>query len=73
MLVNIHTTYEEFSNLEIAKEKGFYKIYYYCPKCGLNLGKELKDRKGFVTRKTLLKDNNFPDYCPKCGTLIEYL
>lgn len=73
MLVNTRTTYKEFSNLKLAEEKGFYKIYYMCPTCSLNLGRELKDRKGSVTRKSIMKDNTFPAFCPKCGTLIEYL
>lgn len=52
--------------MEIVKEKGFYKIYKYCSNCGLELYKE-SNTKFIIFRKTLLKDNSVPIYCPFCG------
>ena len=55
--------------MNIIKEKGFYKIHIYCSDCGLELYKE-SDSKFIIFRKTVLRDNKIPKYCPFCGTIV---
>lgn len=55
--------------MKIVKDKGFYKIYYYCSKCGLLIAKET-DNSSINIKKSILKSNKFPKYCPDCGNLL---
>ena len=59
----------KYINMKIQKEKGFYKIHIYCSNCGLELYKE-SDSKFIILRKTILRDNKIPKYCPFCGTIV---
>lgn len=58
------------SNRELAREHGFYKLEFYCESCNLYIGKEIHNKHRIMSRNTLLKNNEFPTYCPNCGEKI---
>ena len=59
--------------MKVIKEKRFYKIYEYCSQCGLELYKETQQVGLLLFRKTILRDNSIPKYCPHCGTKVKWM
>lgn len=62
---------DEFSNLEMAKERGFYKKIYKCSNCNSYIGKETYDKSRKFATNTIMKKNVFPEFCPYCGHRLE--
>lgn len=56
--------------MRIITEKGFYKVYEYCESCGLELFKEASLNNVLIIRKTILRTNELPIYCPVCGAKL---
>ena len=56
-----------FGDTELAKERGWYRKFFYCPDCVLLLRTESWDERYMFGSGTVLKTNDMPNYCPNCG------
>lgn len=65
MRVEINT--EDFKDLEIAHERGWYRKKFFCPNCDFLIKIETWDRNYMFGMSTVLKDNHTPNFCPNCG------
>lgn len=65
MRVEIDT--EDFKDLEIAHERGWYRKKFFCPNCDFLIKIETWDRNYMFGMSTVLKDNHTPNFCPNCG------
>lgn len=65
MRVEIDT--KDFENLEIAREKGWYRKKFFCSNCDLLIKIETWDSRYIFGTSTVLKNNYTPNYCPNCG------
>lgn len=65
MRVEIDT--EDFKDLEIAHERGWYRKKFFCPNCDLLIRIETWDKNYMFGMSTVLKDNHTPNFCPNCG------
>lgn len=59
-----------FTNRELAEECGWYRKFFYCTECGLEIKHETWDaqKNHMFGNSTILKDNQTPNFCPNCGT-----
>ena len=64
-------TTDGFENLELAKERGWYRKKFYCPNCDLLIKIETWDSKRMFGGGTILKSNEMPKYCPNCGAKMK--
>ncbi len=64
MRVEIDT--EDFKDLELAQEKGWYRKKFFCSNCDYLIQIETWGNDCFG-KSTVLKDNHTPNYCPNCG------
>ena len=60
-----------FNNKELAAERGWYRKFFYCTECGLEIRHETWDDHYMFGSGTILKDNQTPNFCPNCGTRID--
>ena len=60
-----------FGDTELAKERGWYRKFFYCPDCGLLLRTESWDERYMFGSGTVLKTNDMPNYCPNCGAKLD--
>lgn len=60
-------TVDDFSNVEAAKARGWYKLHYFCPVCSLEIATETHDESYVFGFGSVLKTNQFPRFCPDCG------
>jgi len=65
MRVEIHTN--GFLYQEAASAAGMYRKHYFCPSCNLEIGHKTFDEKRKILQGTIMKDNQFPKFCPNCG------
>lgn len=68
--VEINT--ECFGDAKLAEERGWYRKFFYCPNCGSIIRTESWDSRYMFGSGTVLKTNDNPNYCPKCGTKFEW-
>jgi rubrerythrin len=61
---------ECFKNQDLAEECGWYRKFFYCTECGLEIKHETWDgpKNHMFGNSTILKDNQTPNFCPNCGT-----
>lgn len=50
---------------------GWQERFYHCPVCKLRLGRTCHSSHRFG-HSTILTNNIFPKFCPKCGTALDY-
>lgn len=65
--LRVETITDDFTDMELAKERGWYRKRFYCPNCDLLIKTETWDRKYMFGCGTVLKSNDMPTYCPNCG------
>lgn len=65
MRVEIDT--EDFKNLELAHERGWYRKNFFCTNCNLLIKTETWEDDHMFGCGTVLKDNQTPNFCPNCG------
>lgn len=65
MRIEIDT--EDFKNLELAYEKGWYRKKFFCTNCNLLIKTETWEDDYMFGCGTVLKDNQTPNFCPNCG------
>ena len=51
---------------------GWEERFYHCPTCKLRLGRTCHTSYRFG-HSTILNNNLFPKFCPKCGTALDYI
>ena len=59
-----------FKNKELAKERGWYRKFFYCPNCNTNIITETWEKHHMFGMSTVLKSNETPKFCPECGMKI---
>lgn len=59
-----------FGDAELAKKRGWYRKFFYCPNCNLLIKTETWNEKYMFGSGTVLKTNEMPNYCPDCGTKL---
>lgn len=65
MRIKIDT--EDFKDLELAHEKGWYRKKFYCSNCNLLIKIESWDKERMFGIGTILTSNQTPNFCPNCG------
>ena len=62
---------ESFENKALQAERGWYRKKFYCPNCDLLIKTESWDSKYMFGKGTVLKSNEMPNFCPKCGAKMK--
>ena len=60
-----------FEDVELAKERGWYRKFFYCPNCDQLIRTESWDDHRMFGSGTVLKTNKMPNYCPYCGAKMD--
>ena len=71
-VVNIHTIEAEpvkcgLMRIETVDYGDYYRKYYFCPYCNIEIGHKTFDANRQFGQGTVLHSNKFPNYCPNCG------
>lgn len=51
---------------------GWAERFYHCPICEIRLGRTCHTTHHRFGHSTILTNNLFPKFCPKCGTELDY-
>ena len=62
---------DRFGDVELAKERGWYRKFFYCPNCDQLIRTESWDDHRMFGSGTVLKNHEMPNYCPYCGTKMD--
>ena len=68
--LTVKRTTEDFTDLKIANERGWYRKHYFCPTCTLEIAIETYEGDYMFGSGSVLRDNTVPQYCPYCGTRV---
>lgn len=68
--LRIEITTDDFTNKDLAKEKGYYRKHYFCPVCDIEIGHKTFDKTSQFGQGTVLHSNEFPNHCPNCGAKL---
>ena len=69
--LRVETTTDDFSNLDLAKERGWHRKKFHCPNCDLLIKIETWDSERMFGCGTVLKTNEMPKFCPNCGSRMK--
>ena len=57
----------------MAFPNGWTETFYHCPICELQIGRTCNTPSYRFGHSTILNNNIFPKFCPKCGTALDYI
>ena len=69
--LRVEVTTDDFTDIAVAKEKGYYRKHYFCPSCDIEIGHKTFDKHRQFGQGTVLHSNIFPNYCPNCGAKMD--
>ena len=69
--LRVEISTDDFTNKDLAKEKGYYRKHYFCPSCDIEIGHKTFDKNRQFGQGTVLHSNEFPNYCPHCGAKMD--
>lgn len=68
--MTVTITTDDFNNVVLAREQGYYRKHYFCPVCNLEIGCQTFAEDYMFGQGTVLHSNKFPNFCPDCGTRL---